>query len=189
MSSNSLITKSVILVSALVGGVVGMLELSDRFMVSSTVTETETEPEDGSVMLSGAGAISDRVTRVEDEKRLQAEEKVVASRNAALGSDLEQELAARIAEQLARLDCVEVTVDQVAAVARVVPREETSHGFEGHTLEGAVVLQGAGGPERVRLAGSGKGATGAIGAMDMALRKFDEHVTKAEIYKKNCQGD
>ena len=75
------------------------------------------------------------------------------------------------------------------ATATTVPEEETSHGFEGHLLDGAVTLKGRSGPERIRLAGSGKGPTGAVSAVDMALRGFGDHLKLTEIFEENCRGD
>lgn len=186
MSSNSLIAKAVILVSALVGGLVGVFELSDRFMVSGeTGTRTVTQSGVGG---AGAGQTVD--------KSLEANEVAVAAENAAKAavaadprSALERDLGGRVAENLARLSCSEIAVDRVTATARRVAEAETSHGFEGHTLDGAVVLAGSGGPERIRLAGSGKGPTGAEGAVDMAMRGFDEQFRQTEIFKENCRRD
>lgn len=182
MSTNSLIAKSVILVSALIGGVVGMFELSDRLGVS-------TESEGGIVNQSGGLGGSRQTSENSDDDSVLAQEKVAATESAAVGSALQEEISVRVAERLARFDCADVAVDEVTATAIVVPDAETSHGFEGHRLEAAVVLRAEGGAERVRLAGSGKGPTGAVGAMDMALRGFDEQVTQTEIFKENCKGD
>ena len=187
MSSNSLIAKSVILVSALVGGVVGLFELGDRFMTSKP-------SEDVVVSQSAASGSSDAAERGPDEADAAGETTValsesVSSADRGQGTALEREIAQRVSEQLMRLECGAVEVTRVTATATTVPEEETSHGFEGHLLNGAVTLQGANGPERIRLAGSGKGPTGAASAVDMALRGFGEHLTVTEIFEANCRGD
>ncbi|QFT94544.1 hypothetical protein FIU86_16960 [Roseovarius sp. THAF9] len=181
MSTNSFMAKSVILVSALVGGVVGMFELSDRFMVSTE--------EDGKITTQSiTGGLDNGQTGTTGGESGGGQSAAVETPDAPTRSVLERELATRIEEQLQKHDCAGVRVEQVTATARVVPDEETTHGFEGHTLEAAVVLAGSDGPERMRLVGSGKGPTGAIGATDMALRGFGEQVTQTEIFKANCKG-
>ncbi len=181
MSTNSFMAKSVILVSALVGGVVGLFELSDRLMVATE--------EDGEVTTQSiTGALDNSQTGATGGESGGGQAASVESRDAPTRSVLERELATRIEQQLQRYDCAGVAVEQVTATALVVPDEETTHGFEGHTLEAAVVLAGSDGPERMRLVGSGKGPTGAIGATDMALRGFEEQVTQTGIFKANCKG-
>ncbi len=187
MSSNSLIAKSVILVSALVGGVVGVFELGDRFMTSKPSGDVV-------VTKSAASGSSDPTEHGADEAEnpgdaTAALSETVKEADGTAGTALEREVAQRVSEHLTRLECRNVTVGRVSATATTVPEEETSHGFEGHLLDGAVTLTGKSGPERIRLAGSGKGPTGAVSAVDMALRGFGDQLKLTEIFEENCRGD
>ncbi|MFN3210074.1 MAG: hypothetical protein ACE369_13935 [Roseovarius sp.] len=173
MSSNSLIAKSVILVSALVGGVVGLFELSDRSFANGSSGAAAGQADDPDTQ-AGAPTAGSGAVAVPMEGG---------------GTALEREIIGRVAEHLAQMNCREVTVDRVTATATTVPEEETSHGFEGHLLDGAVTLQGRSGPERILLAGSGKGPTGAISAVDMALRGFGEQLKLTEVFDVDCRGE
>ncbi|MGK7752613.1 MULTISPECIES: hypothetical protein [unclassified Roseovarius] len=166
MSSDFLIAKSVILVLALGCGGVGLFALSDTFMTSQPggAVDPEAPETDGASETTGPAMANGG------------------------GTALEREVAQRVSEHLTRLECREVTVRRVTATATIVPEEETSHGFEGHLLDGVVTLEGQSGPERIRLAGSGKGPTGAVSAVDMALREFGDRLKLTEIFEANCRG-
>ncbi len=196
MPNTSFLAKSVILASAMVGGLVGLFELNDRFgfMASEPtrdggISKTTLAGSNGTGGQSGT--TSEAAVEVEGtvtDEGADAPVPAPAEEEPAVTA-LERDVAVRVSEQLERLDCAGVTVKRVQATANTVPEEETSHGFEGHLFDGSVVLAGDGGPERIVLKGSGKGPTGAVSAVDMALRGFDEQLRQTDIFNRNCKGD
>lgn len=183
MAGTSVIGKSVIVVSAVVGGVVGVFELSDRFYGNSETPE----PTTSETALDTANSNSSDF--LNDSTEPKASEFNASASSLPTDKSLEPVISERIGERLLVYGCESVEIDAVDVVRNKISEAETSHGFEGHTLEGTVVLSFEGVPTRFRLVGSGKGSTGAQAANDMAVQGFDEVFEDSELFKTRCKGD
>ena len=188
MSGVSVIGKSIILVSAAVGSIVGFLELKDRFFVAADVPPEVTVGSKSAVSTSNNDKTIASAALGKDKANAATPVEAAPS-SVPTRSVLEQVLWQRVEEQLERYDCAQIAIDRLTASAVVIPKTETSHGFVGHTLEGAVLLQVSEAPQRVRLVGCAKGPSGEAAAVDMALRGFAEQIEKSAFFKENCKGE
>lgn len=176
MQTKNAIVGAIILTSALVGTVVGLLELSDRAFTEQTAVIAVTGP---------------TLTKPTPEP-LQPDrpETAPASQSpvAAL-SPLQRDIQARVTEGLTTYACQDVQVAVIEAGLTVTPAAESTSGFEGYYLDGEAVLRAAEHSQRIRLVGTGKGPNGEEAAVAMALRGFEAQLKDTDIFQDFCEGN
>lgn len=176
MQTKSAIAGAIILASALVGIVVGLLELSDRAFTQRTEA------------IAGNGPTL--TTPAPETVQPGPLETVPASQSpvAAL-SPLQQDIQARVTEGLATYACQEVQVAVIEAGLTVTPAAESTSEFDGYYLDGEAVLRAAEHTHRIRLVGTGKGPNGERAAVAMALRGFEAQLKDTDMFPVFCEGN
>jgi hypothetical protein len=178
MQTKNAIAGAIILTSALVGTVVGLLELSDRAFTEQTVA------------IAGNGPTLITPTPTPEPVQPDPPETAPASQSpvAAL-SPLQQDIQARVTEGLATYACQDVQVAVIEAGLTVTPAAESTSGFDGYYLDGEAVLRAAEHTQRIRLAGTGKGPNGEGAAVAMALRGFEAQLKDTDMFQDFCEGN
>ncbi|MEO1138874.1 MAG: hypothetical protein AAFW87_05395 [Pseudomonadota bacterium] len=180
MADKNKIGGAVVVVSAGLGCIVGLIELSDRFLFPSKSEDP---------LVEAAQPVAPADTTVTPNPVPTPKSDAVAPATDIPGTDLERDIAARVGEVLVRFKCAAVTVTRVVATDTVTAADSTSSGFEGHFLEGSAVLAAGETPMRMRLLGTGKGPSGRLAAVDMALRGFEDEFRKTDTFKSDCEGE
>ena len=162
----SRLTNSVILTSAVVGCVVGVIQLNDRFF--------------------GAEQALPVVQPGQEPRPDPAPERTAPATPTPTSAPIEAKLGQRLDEMLRAKGCTGLSLSDVAAVLSVTPAAESSSGFDGYFLEGSATLAGLAAPHRLRLLGTGKGPAGEAGAIDMALRGAETQLAAIDGITNTC---
>lgn len=174
MQTKNAIAGAIILTSALVGTVVGLLELSDRASTEQTVA----------IAGNGPTLTTPEPVQPDPPETAPASQSPVAAL-----SPLQQDIQARVTEGLATYACQDVQVAVIEAGLTVTPAAESTSGFDSYYLDGEAVLRAAEHTQRIRLVGTGKGPNGEGAAVAMALRGFEAQLKDTDMFQDFCEGN
>ncbi|MFZ5964657.1 hypothetical protein ACOXXX_17050 [Thalassococcus sp. BH17M4-6] len=179
MSDNSTFGKALVYTSAGVGVVIGVIQIGEWLAGGKTPSAT------------GLIDVTPSIQSEADIGGTSASTGNTAAPTAEASSPppltgTEQELAVRIVDVLA-LRCEGVSLRDVSATAQTTPASETTSGFDGHYIEGEVVVVADDQPYRVRLQGTGKGPDGARAALSMAVAGLERLILATDGLKDFCK--